>query len=88
MEKTIEQINEEIAQSNEQIKQLSLQKRQAMDASLNETIYGMFEKMTKEEVLAKIGEMMAQSPMLKMEVRRLLFTPVQNTALQDEIIEG
>jgi len=65
MEKTIEQINEEMSA-------LVLQKRLLEDEALNKTIYDMFETMTKEEVLVKIGEMMAQSPILKLEVRRLL----------------
>lgn len=63
--KTIDQINEEI-------RLLSLERQQVIDAQLNQTIYGMFEKMTKEEILAKIGEMMEASSMLKMEVKRLL----------------
>lgn len=68
MEKTIEQINQEMAD-------LMAQRQQVEDAKLNETIYGMFAQMTKEEVLAKIGEMMNESLMLKMEVKRLLLTP-------------
>jgi len=63
--KTIQQLQTEI-------QNLMLEKQQVEDASLNETIYSMFAVMTKEEVLAKIGEMMTQSPMLKREVKRLL----------------
>ena len=63
--KTIEQINNEI-------KNLMLEKQQVEDMSLNQTIYEMFVLMTKDEVLAKIGEMMQASPMLKSEVKRLL----------------
>jgi hypothetical protein len=59
-------------QINEEMRLLSLQRQQVIDATLSQTIYTMFEKMTKEEVLAKIGEMMEASPMLKMEVKRLL----------------
>lgn len=62
MEKTID----------EQIRDLVLQKQKEEDAKLNETIYAMFSVMTKEEVLAKIGEMMNVSLALKMEVKRLL----------------
>ena len=67
--KTIEEINEEI-------KNLEEQKQQVEDATLNQTIYGLFSEMTKEEVLAKIGQMMEESPMLKMEVKRLLIDSV------------
>lgn len=63
--KTIEQINNDIGN-------LMLEKEQVEDQNLNQTIYGMFALMTKEEVLAKIGEMMQASPMLKLEVKRLL----------------
>jgi hypothetical protein len=65
MNKTIKQINEEM-------QQLVIQKQQVEDTTLNQTIYEMFEKMTKEEVLAKIGELMEKSPILKSEVKRLL----------------
>jgi hypothetical protein len=63
--KTIQQIDEEI-------NALSLQKKEIEEQTLNQTIYSMFEAMTKEQVLLKIGQMMKQSPMLKMEVKRLL----------------
>ena len=73
MNKTTEQINQEI-------KNLMIKKQQIEDAHLNETIYSLFVVMTKDEVLAKIGEMMQASPMLKMEVRRLLIDnlPINN----------
>lgn len=63
--KTIDQINKEM-------EALALQKREVENATLNQTIYEMFAQMTKDEVLAKIGEMMEASPMLKGEVKRLL----------------
>ena len=63
--RTIEEINNDI-------NVLLTEKVQVEDSKLNETIYGMFSVMTKEEVLAKIGEMMSESPMIKMEVKRLL----------------
>ena len=79
MQKTIEQINEEI-------RNLSIQKQQAEDAQLNEKIYEMFSVMTKEEVLAKIGEMMNESFILKMEVKRLLFSRPLPTINDNDII--
>ena len=63
--KTIQQIDEEI-------NALSLQKKEIEEQTLNQTIYSMFEAMTKEQVLRKIGQMMEQSPTLKREVKRLL----------------
>jgi hypothetical protein len=63
--KTIEQINNEL-------QSLLQEKRQVEDATLSQTIYDMFAVMTKEEVLAKIGEMMQQSQILKNEVKKLL----------------
>ncbi len=70
--KTLEQINQEI-------RALSIQKQQVEDMTLNETIYSMFSVMTKDEVLAKIGEMMQSSNILKLEVKRLLIdNPMQD----------
>jgi hypothetical protein len=69
--KTIDEINEEI-------KSLEEQKQELEDQTLNQTIYGLFSQMTKEEVLAKIGGMMEESPMLKMEVKRLLIDNPQD----------
>jgi len=63
--KTIQQIDEEITA-------LFLQKKEIEEQTLNQTIYSMFEVMTKEQVLRKIGQMMEQSPTLKREVKRLL----------------
>jgi hypothetical protein len=63
--KTIQHIDEEI-------NALSLQKKEIEEQTLNQTIYSMFEAMTKEQVLRKIGQMMEQSPTLKREVKRLL----------------
>lgn len=78
--KTIETINQEI-------QTLLEEKIQIEDSMLNETIYTMFSAMTKEEVLAKIGEMMQASSMLKMEVRRLLIDkPIDILQEQNNII--
>jgi hypothetical protein len=72
MEKTLEQIDEEISA-------LYAAKAQIEKETLESTIYGMFVKMTKDEVLMKIKQMMDASPMLKDEVKRLLIdVPLQN----------
>ena len=63
---------ETIQEIDKQIQALSAQRRQLEEATLNETLLQMFSAMTKEEILALIQGMMAQSPMLKMEVKRLL----------------
>jgi hypothetical protein len=68
--RTIEEVNNDI-------NALLTEKVQIEDSKLNETIYGMFSVMTKEEVLTKIGEMMSESPMIKMEVKRLLVDIMQ-----------
>lgn len=69
MNKTLEQINAEI-------EALTLEKKQVEEQTLNGTLLSMFEQMSKPEILAKIQQMMLASPMLKMEVKRLLITDV------------
>lgn len=61
-----------IKEIDKQIANLSEQKRQIEEATLNETLLQMFSAMTKEQILAQIKGMMAESIMLKMEVKRLL----------------
>jgi hypothetical protein len=63
---------ETIQEIDKQIQDLSAQRRQLEEATLNQTILQMFSAMTKEEILALIQGMMAESIMLKMEVKRLL----------------
>lgn len=55
-----------------EIRALEIEMQQVEETTLNQTIYALFEQMTKEEVLAKIGEMMQESSLLKSEVKRLL----------------
>ena len=61
-----------IKEIDKQIANLSEQKRQIEEETLNNTILQMFSSMTKEEILALIQRMMEQSLTLKMEVKRLL----------------
>jgi hypothetical protein len=61
-----------IQEIDKQIEDLRVQKKQIEEATLNETLLQMFSAMTKEQILAQIQEMMAESIMLKMEVKRLL----------------
>ena len=69
--KTIQKINEEI-------KNLVLEKKQVEEATLEQTLLGMFAEMTKEKILEKIKEMMSESTMLKSEVKRLLLDNISN----------
>lgn len=55
-----------------QIETLLEQKKQKEEQILSETIYLMFSSMTKEDILIKINSMMEESPLIKMEVQRLL----------------
>jgi len=61
-----------IKEIDKQIANLSEQKRQIEEETLNNTVLQMFEAMSKEEILALIQGMMEQSLTLKMEVKRLL----------------
>jgi len=61
-----------IEEINNQIRALSLQKMELESAQFSSILYDTFCNMTKEEVLAKLDELMRLSPMLKAEVKRLL----------------
>ncbi len=63
--KTPEQIDSEI-------NALMTEKQQIENNKLDEVIFDLFVEMSKEEVLAKIRQMMELSPLLKSEVKRLL----------------
>lgn len=65
MNKTIEQINEEI-------KILMQQKEQVENTQVEEAIFDVFQELTKGEILLKLKDMVNVSPLFKMEIQRLI----------------
>ena len=61
-----------IQEIDKQIADLSTKKQMIEEETLNNTMLQMFSAMTKEQILEQIQGMMAESFMLKMEVKRLL----------------
>jgi len=59
-------------QLTSEIQALEQEKIQVIENKLNQTIFTMFEEMTKKEILIKIKQMMQSSHLLKLEVKRLL----------------
>lgn len=65
MDKTLQQIEEEI-------NSLVNQKNFLDKKSLQDNVFDLFQSMNKGEILLKIKEMLEESPLLRMEVERLL----------------
>ena len=57
---------------DEQIQALQLQKQQAEDEAFSQQMYDMFAKLSTPEILQKLSGLMSESPILKMELKRLL----------------